>query len=104
MPIIYQSSHPNISNGIQSYGMNVPYITPGDSVVIDEILECCRANGVLLNKILSVLRLRGFRTEKPTRKELQLQNQEILNELRTLKRLIQRNDELPGGGYNGPKT
>jgi hypothetical protein len=77
--------------------------TVTDTVTLEDILECCQANGELLKTILEKLNLRGFRRDKPSRKELAAQNQEILNELRTMKRLIRRRDELPGGGYDGPE-
>ena len=104
MIIIYQQSNVSSAMNFQSYSAYVPSLgTIGSSVTLEDILRCCEASAAISLAIVQKLNLRGFRREKPTRLELQAQNQEILNELRTLKRIIRNRDEISGGGNNGPE-
>ena len=50
--------------------------------------------------ILNLLSRRGFKINKPSRAELMLVNQQILTELRDIRKVMQRSSKSPGG-YHG---
>ena len=100
MILTFPTANPGVSTGFVSYGSYTAYIGVDAGVTLEDVLLCCEANGQLLSTIIKKMNLRGFRRDKPTRKELQAQNQEILNELRDMKRIFRRRDEF-GGDENG---
>jgi hypothetical protein len=71
-----------------SYGAIQVYQGKVPDVTLEDLLECCQTNYAVLLQILRALRKRGFRKERISREDLQKQNNQLMVEIRNIKRAL----------------
>lgn len=89
--------HRNIA--FAQYGLSRIYIGKAPDITVKDLLVCCETNYAMLVEVLRIIKRQGFKRDKPSRAELMKKNEQILTELRDMRKVIQRMGKP--GGYNG---
>lgn len=78
---------------IQTYqpGSIVVYQGLAPAVTLEDILDCCMEGKEAILEILTILRRRGFRREKPSRLEIMRKLDMVLEETRDMRKMFRRN-------------